>query len=147
MIEIAVTGGRRFGMLRLRNSDRWIIDSSVERRGRRALDALWAQAVKDIGNADQGVAQANGKCSFGGFDLLAERWARFNSIEVIPYYADWKQYRGAAGPIRNQLMVDHASALIAAPGGKGTEDCVARAERKGIRIYLIDLSRSGGIEP
>lgn len=49
--------------------------------------------------------------------------------------ADWDRYGPGAGPIRNQEMVDAgADLLIAFPGGRGTEDCVRRAEVAGIRV-------------
>jgi len=41
-----------------------------------------------------------------GADLLAEKVAIELGMEVIPYPADWKLYGKAAGPIRNQQMLD-----------------------------------------
>lgn len=54
-------------------------------------------------------------------------------LNVIP--ADWAHHGRAAGPIRNQEMIDEADALAVFPGGRGTTDCTLRAEKKGIPIY------------
>lgn len=58
---------------------------------------------------------------------------------VEEHPADWKQHGRAAGPIRNQHMVSlGADILIAFPGGKGTADCVRRAERAGIPVHHVE---------
>lgn len=57
--------------------------------------------------------------------------------------ADWKKHKKAAGPIRNQLMLDseiehiEECLLVAFPGGKGTADMVRRAMRFGIEVEDI----------
>ena len=73
-----------------------------------------------------------------GADTLAasidgEAWGCDFKHEV--HTADWDRYGRAAGPRRNQEMVDAgADMLIAFPGGRGTADCVRRAEKAGIRV-------------
>src|SRR5690606_11824331 len=47
-------------------------------------------------------------------------------VEAHP--ADWQRHGRAAGPIRNQQMVDSgADLVIAFPGGRGTADLIRRA--------------------
>lgn len=72
----------------------------------------------------------SGKAS--GADAMGERWARSRGIPVEEYPADWKTHGKAAGPIRNQAMVNDADMLIAFRGGRGTLDCVYKAEDAGL---------------
>lgn len=41
-----------------------------------------------------------------GADSMAGSWARHRGIPEHPYPADWTKHRKAAGPIRNQQMLD-----------------------------------------
>ena len=57
-------------------------------------------------------------------------------IYAIPYPANWSIGK-AAGPIRNQRMLDEESDIeivIAFGAGKGTSDMIQRAAQKGIKI-------------
>lgn len=57
-------------------------------------------------------------------------------VEAHP--ADWQRHGRAAGPIRNQQMVDSgADLVIAFPGGRGTADMVRRARAAGIPVRVI----------
>lgn len=71
-----------------------------------------------------------------GADSLGSAWARNRGIEEVPFPADWTQGR-AAGPIRNQRMLDDGKpdAVIAFPGGQGTADMVRRAEAAGVPVW------------
>lgn len=74
-----------------------------------------------------------------GADTLADDWARDLAVEVQPVPADWKAHGRAAGPIRNQKMLDdHKPNLVVAfPGGRGTADMVERARKAGIDVAEI----------
>src|SRR3954463_11816842 len=64
-----------------------------------------------------------------GADRLARWWAlRRPSVRLINEPADWGRYGPAAGPIRNQLMIDEhkPELVIAFPGGNGTADMLDR---------------------
>lgn len=70
-----------------------------------------------------------------GADTLAENWAIDHGVQDVACPANWKQWPVAAGPIRNQAMLDlGADAVIAFPGGKGTADMVSRARRRGVPV-------------
>lgn len=71
-----------------------------------------------------------------GADQLAATWARLSGIEVATYSANWKRDGYAAGPIRNQQMLDEGKPdlVMAFPGGKGTADMVRRARAAGIKV-------------
>lgn len=53
--------------------------------------------------------------------------------------ADWKAHGKAAGPKRNQRMIDEGKPdlVIAFPGGRGTADMVRRAKAAGIEVIPI----------
>lgn len=72
-----------------------------------------------------------------GADSLAGMWAEKNLIPCKVYPADWVAHGRAAGPIRNQMMLDAEKpfAVIALPGGRGTEDMRARASASGVNVW------------
>jgi hypothetical protein len=53
--------------------------------------------------------------------------------------ADWNTHGRAAGPIRNQRMLDEVKPelVVAFPGGRGTADMVRRAREAGVNVYLV----------
>lgn len=69
-----------------------------------------------------------------GADTLAERWASENWLPTEIYHADWERHGKAAGPIRNQRMIDEGkpNLVVAFPGGRGTADMIRRAKAAGI---------------
>ena len=94
-----------------------------------------------------------------GADRFAQEWANANGVAWIVYDANWTKHGRAAGPIRNQQMLDEGrpTLVVAFPGGRGTADMVRRAREccgdrgGGGRQGLIDRpclsagSRSGSI--
>lgn len=73
-----------------------------------------------------------------GADALARKWAEEFWHQCVTYEADWRGEGRAAGPKRNQRMLDseHVSMVVAFPGGRGTADMVRRAKAKGIQVWL-----------
>lgn len=71
-----------------------------------------------------------------GADSMADEWARDFALEVAAVAADWQTHGRAAGPIRNQKMLDEhkPNLVIAFPGGRGTADMVDRARKAGIDV-------------
>lgn len=80
-----------------------------------------------------------------GADQLAVQAARELGMSVEPHRADWNLHGKAAGPIRNQQMInagaDHVIAFFNKPlaESKGTSDMVGRARHKGIPIDVINV--------
>lgn len=72
-----------------------------------------------------------------GADRIAGAWARRHDIENLKFRAKWKTFGRAAGPIRNQQMLEEGrpELVVAFPGGRGTADMVERAEGAGIEVY------------
>jgi predicted Rossmann-fold nucleotide-binding protein len=69
-----------------------------------------------------------------GADLLAASWAKDRGIEAVGYPAYWKQYRKAAGPIRNAQMLREGNpdVVVAFPGGSGTAHMVSIARKANV---------------
>jgi len=80
-----------------------------------------------------------------GADLFARRWCVLRGVPHERFGAFWEQEGRAAGHLRNDRMVrafvaiPHETKLcVAAPGGRGTADCVRRAKAAGLRVVDID---------
>lgn len=79
-----------------------------------------------------------------GADALAERYALRNEIPNEKFKADWKSHLRAAGPIRNQEMVDVGKPEkgLAFPGGNGTADMTKRCIAAGVDVIrAFDVPR------
>lgn len=80
-----------------------------------------------------------------GADTLAKEWmdervAWNKRLWSAGYPADWATHGKAAGPIRNQHMLDQNPGIelvVAFPGGSGTADMVRRAKTKGIKVVEV----------
>lgn len=77
-----------------------------------------------------------------GADWLAHLWAEMpiGARKEIIFVADWDAYGLAAGPIRNQRMIDEGvpDLVIAFPGGRGTADMIRRSRKDGIRVVKAE---------
>lgn len=77
-----------------------------------------------------------------GADDLSKRAAVSLNIEYREYKADWKRYGRAAGPKRNQQMLDcEKPDLVAAfhpyiDESKGTKDMVNRSKKANIPVEI-----------
>jgi hypothetical protein len=75
-----------------------------------------------------------------GADALAAIWSALRHIpDHKRFHADWAIHGKAAGPIRNQKMLDEGKPdlVVAFPGGKGTADMVRRAKAAGIEVREV----------
>lgn len=74
-----------------------------------------------------------------GADFLAWEWAASHGVPVFVYRAQWRVHGRAAGPIRNQQMLDERKPdlVVAFPGGSGTTDMVRRAQSAGVPVRQI----------
>lgn len=78
-----------------------------------------------------------------GADMLARIEAEKLGIKVLPYAADWDKYGDAAGPIRNNQMLDEGRPNIVVAfhndlaKSKGTANMISLAEKRKIpvRVY------------
>lgn len=80
-----------------------------------------------------------------GLDRLVGEVCKEMGISCRAYPADWKNNGKAAGPIRNQHMVNlvvkwttenenYSGQVIAWPGGRGTAHCSRTAEQAGLSV-------------
>lgn len=137
MERILVCGGREFGSLLLpaweiSEAERTKIVNKAEFEKQLCFRVLNAAKQKyDIECIIQGGAK--------GADRLGRVWAYENNIRCEEYRADWDRDKKAAGPIRNQRMLDEAkpTLVVAFPGGSGTRDMVTRARKAGVKVIEV----------
>jgi len=73
-----------------------------------------------------------------GADSLAGHVATTLGFDVEAHPANWGKHGKAAGPIRNQEMLDSVVDLVIAfPGGRGTQDMTNRAKKAGVPVEHI----------
>ena len=113
-MRVLVCGGREFSNWRL----------------------LYSELNRLVGHTVPIIIQGGAK----GADFLGKVYADYFDLETIEYPADWKKYGKAAGPIRNQQMLDEGKPdlVVAFPGGTGTADMVRRAKKAGVKVVEID---------
>lgn len=113
-MRVLVTGGRDF-------SDRELLFEALD-----GLHSKHGFTVLIHGDAN-------------GADRLSGEWATSRGITVEAHPADWKKHGRAAGPIRNQKMLEEKPELVVAfPGGKGTADMVRKAKQAGLEVVMVE---------
>ncbi len=73
-----------------------------------------------------------------GADTHALNWALARGIPFLVFRADWNSKGLAAGPLRNQDIIDtgRPDLVVSFPGGRGTADMLNRARRAGIELLV-----------
>jgi hypothetical protein len=113
-MRLLVTGGRDF-------SNRELLFEALDR-----LHAVRGFTVLIHGDAN-------------GADRLAGEWGAARGVTVEAHPADWKKHGRAAGPIRNQKMLEEKPDLVVAfPGGRGTADMVRKAKQAGLEVVMVE---------
>jgi len=127
-ITILVTGGRNFGV-----------------GNTREVEALW-EVLDRLQREGNIVVVRHGGCS--GADSVADAWAKAHDVPVDVMPADWAKFGRAAGPMRNSDMVSKTVVtdgrrvcVVAYPGGRGTEDCRAKATSGGLEIVKVRVEQ------
>lgn len=108
-------------------------------RERIRMALLWAWC--ELG-CEPDCVLVHGDCPTGADALAAEIWSLAH-LPVEAHPADWENLKRAAGPIRNQEMVNLGADLCLAfplPESRGTFDCMKRAERAGIPVRQLGLN-------
>lgn len=74
-----------------------------------------------------------------GTDRLADEWAAVNQLAIYRFHAHWKKHGPAAGPIRNQNMLEKSrpDLVVAFPGGSGTKDMMRRALAADVTVLRV----------
>ncbi len=82
-----------------------------------------------------------------GADSIADRLALARGLHVKAYAAEWQRLGKAAGPARNQRMVDEGQPTEAhafvRPGSIGTWDCVRRCEFAKVPVKIMKPRKEG----
>lgn len=98
--------------------------------------------VLDTIHENSGIVRIiEGDCR--GADRMAGEWAREEGVSLGVYPADWQTHKKAAGPIRNQQMLDSEEPTMVVAfhddidASKGTADMVRRARKAGVFVYLV----------
>lgn len=135
MTTIIVCGGRSYGGVPhdVPGGLRQTYENAAQRerdRLRQILDA----AVSRLDLRYLAIGDATGA------DALAAEWAERRGMPFKVWAADWDALGNAAGPARNQLMLDEAKPdfVIAFPGSKGTRNMCGLAEKAGVTVHRVD---------
>lgn len=85
-----------------------------------------------------------------GADTCVWNWAMENSYTVYRCHADWRKYGKAAGPIRNQAMLEMKPDVVVAfhrdlDKSRGTRDMVYRAMKAGVDVFHWDGEQLVGL--
>lgn len=79
--------------------------------------------------------------SFKGVDQIAWYWALRNERPCTIVHAEWSKHGKAAGPMRNERMLELFSvhAVLAFPGGTGTASMVSVARKHHIPLWHCNV--------
>lgn len=97
-----------------------------------------------LGLQHTNVTIVSGGCPTGA-DHIAEEYARKQGFPLEIHHAAWTKHGRAAGPIRNQEMVDAgADVVLAFPFGesRGTWGCVRAAQTAGLTVKIYSAERN-----
>lgn len=125
-MRVLVCGGRDFGLY----------TKSTEDADKRSF--IW-KTLTQINLQHDPIEVLIHGCAVG-VDRWSGQWAYNHRITVREFPADWQKHGKAAGPIRNQQMLDEGKPdlVIAFPGGRGTADMVNRAKKAGVKVIEIE---------
>ena len=79
-----------------------------------------------------------------GADALAERYAKDNNLPLAIFRANWEKHGKAAGPIRNQIIIENCEQLVAFWDGqsKGTSHTIKTAKAKGKPTKVVNYGQT-----
>jgi hypothetical protein len=134
-MRVLVCGGRGYGVM----PDWYPPDQSHALREKAAKEAFLLRETLDDFHKTIGPFTCLVHGAAKGADSLACRWALKKGLLINSWMANWKLHGKAAGPIRNQQMIDDGKPelVIAFPGGNGTADMTRRAHAAGIRVIEV----------
>ena len=123
-MRVLVCGGRNFA---------WQIKGKPAAQVTEEWQSLW-DTLDEI-NENEGIdviIHGNAK----GADQTSGEWASERVIRAEEYPAKWNVHGRAAGPIRNQQMLDKGKPdlVVAFKGGVGTAGMVSIAKKAGIEV-------------
>jgi hypothetical protein len=145
-MRILVCGGRKFGDLKTvkRGTPLWSIRAAEYQFVHKTLSAMFPTDENDPTTWLPPLDTVIISGAASGADTAAVDWAAVNWVSFIEFPADWKKLKNAAGPIRNQQMINKGKPdlVLAFPGGTGTADMVRRARVAGIKVVEVTATDS-----
>jgi hypothetical protein len=129
-MRVIVCGGRMFGEVP--------VDTPRHLRGEALLKAEREKSVVfSVLESAKPTVVAQGGAK--GADSAARDWCAMTHTPCETHAAHWAELKRAAGPIRNQTMLDEfkPDKVIAFPGGRGTADMVRRAKAAGVPVMEV----------
>jgi hypothetical protein len=126
------------------NGETWCICGGRDFADQPMFDGAMGDIIRLKGMPSRIV---HGNCRTGA-DQMADKWALHHGLERTAVDADWNAHGKAAGPIRNQEMIDlfQPKRLVAFPGGRGTADMVRRARVAEIEVIEVKhMTRSADV--
>ena len=100
------------------------------------------EVLSDLHSSMPTATLVHGACPTGADKAADAIWTTWG-LPVERFPADWQTHGRAAGPIRNQQMVDTGAAICIAfnrNDSRGTADCVKRAKKAGIPVRIYNAS-------
>ena len=120
-MRILVTGGRFFA------DERFLIEALDYLHARRRITVVIHGACMRLDKHGREI----------GADYFAGRWCRRNYLFELPFPADWDRLGDAAGPIRNDRMLEEGrpEGAVAFPGALGTKDMVKKCWFASVKVW------------
>lgn len=121
------------------NEYRILVTGSRDWESHSVIAESLASVVVDAIYHDKEPVVVHGDCPTGA-DAIVQTICEAAEIRTERHPADWNKHGRAAGPIRNQEMVDlGANVCLAFPhhGSRGTNDCIRRAEGADIPVHIF----------
>lgn len=133
MVAVLEYAGERLELHCL-NGETWIICGGRDFADQAMFDSAMRDIVRLKGLPDRVVHGAQ-----TGADTMADEWGHRMGLDVKPVEAEWTRLGGAAGPIRNQKMIDDYKPhrVVAFPGGPGTRNITNKAKAANIEVIEI----------
>jgi predicted Rossmann-fold nucleotide-binding protein len=103
--------------------------------GRQYSDGQTIWTALDKIHSEHGISQIICGGAPGSDDYVS-KWAKTNGVAVTIVLAEWQKHGHAAGPKRNQKMLElKPDGVVAFPGGAGTADMCRLAREAGLKIW------------
>lgn len=119
----------------IKTNETWLICGGRDFVNQEIFDQVMSQLLGMFG-CPEIVIHGDAK----GADAMGAAWADRMAIRNIAVPADWQMHGKAAGPIRNEQMLDHKpQRVVAFPGGAGTTDMIRRAKKRMPEITVIEI--------
>jgi len=111
--------------------DKGVVLAIVGSRNMKDKD-LFNKTIKEF-VLEYGIPQRIVSGGAKGADKMGEAWGHKMKLPVTSFRSDWKQYKKAAGVMRNTDIVRECSHMIAFPSksGRGTQDSIKKAKIAG----------------